>query len=94
MNGHPEMPYPGTEMAPRELVKAIEDWAAEQGTSTEPAGASSEYGKVVVRDPADGSTSVTIPNATRAEGSAEIRFATWCASSTETGGSNAMSVLD
>ena len=65
MNGHPEMPDPGTEMAPRQLVKEIEEWAVSQGYTSETASASSEYGKVVVRDPADGSTYTTIPNAHR-----------------------------
>jgi hypothetical protein len=62
MNGHPEMPDPGVEMRPRELVKAIEKWAASQGYTTEATRAAGEAGKVVVRDPANGSTYTTIPN--------------------------------
>jgi len=63
MNGHPQMPDPGREMTPGELCKAIEDWAARQDYTSETSSAASEYGKVVVRDPANGSTYTTIPNA-------------------------------
>jgi hypothetical protein len=65
MNGHHEMPDPGAEMAPRQLVRAIEEWAASHGYTSETAIASGEYAKVVVRDPANGSTYTTIPNAHR-----------------------------
>jgi hypothetical protein len=63
MNGHAVMPDPRTEMRPQDLVKAIEDWAAAQGYSTEVTSASSEYAKVIVRDTAGGSTRALIPNA-------------------------------
>jgi hypothetical protein len=49
-------------MTPKELVKEICEWAVRQGYTYETAEASSEYGKVVVRDPKDGSTYTTIPN--------------------------------
>jgi len=65
MNGHPEMPNPGVAMRPSELIKAIEEWATSQGYTTESSSAASEAGKVVVRDPADGSTYTTIPNPRR-----------------------------
>jgi hypothetical protein len=65
MNGHPEMPDPGVEMRPRDLIRAIEEWAAGQGYTTEVTSAAREAGKVVVRDPTDGSTYTTIPNAHR-----------------------------
>ena len=52
MNGHPEMPDPGVEMTPRQLVEAMEDWAAGQGYTSETTSAGNEDAKVVVRDPA------------------------------------------
>jgi hypothetical protein len=59
------MPTPEGEMRPGELVKEIEEWAVSQGYTHEFTKARSEYGKMVVRDPDDGSTYTTIPNAHR-----------------------------
>jgi hypothetical protein len=63
MNGHPEMPVPQEEMSPAELLEAIKEWAVEQGYTYEEDESSSEYGKIVVRDPNNGATYTTIPNA-------------------------------
>jgi hypothetical protein len=63
MADHPEMPDPGREMTPKELLGEIEEWAIANGLTYESSEAASEYGKIVVRDPNDGSTYTTIPNA-------------------------------
>jgi hypothetical protein len=59
------MPIPARELTPAELVEEIEDWAVAQGYTYEVVKARSEYAKVVIRDPNDGSTYTTIPNAHR-----------------------------
>ena len=63
MNGHPPMPVPPDEPTPGELVEEVKRWAVAQGYTYEVAKARSEYTKVVVRDPNDGSTYTTVPNA-------------------------------
>jgi hypothetical protein len=63
MNSHPAMPIPPDEPTPEALRRASQEWAVSQGYTYEFAPARSEYGKIVVRDPADGSTYTTIPNA-------------------------------
>jgi hypothetical protein len=65
MNGHPVMETPAGEPTPKELLERIEQWAATQGYTHESTRARSEYAKIVVRDPNDGSTYTTIPNAHR-----------------------------
>jgi hypothetical protein len=59
---HPEMPVPQAEMTPQKLRAEIEQWAVSQGFTYESSDAASEYGKIVVRDPSNGSTYTTIPN--------------------------------
>jgi hypothetical protein len=50
------MPIPARELTPAELVEEIKDWAVAQGYTYEVVKARSEYAKVVIRDPNDGST--------------------------------------
>jgi hypothetical protein len=63
MNGHPAMPIPAGQLTPRELLEEIKRWAVAQGYTYEDAKAHSEFARIVVRDPKDGSTYTTIPNA-------------------------------
>jgi hypothetical protein len=59
------MPVPPGEPTPGDLLEAIKEWAVAQGYTYEAAEARSEFAKIVVRDPNDGSTYTTIPNAHR-----------------------------
>lgn len=63
MNGHPLLPVPTGQQTPRELLDEIERWAVAHGYTYEETKARSEFAKIVVRDPNDGSTYTTIPNA-------------------------------
>jgi hypothetical protein len=63
MPPRPRMQNPNREMAPQELVAAIEEWAARHGYMTTFRPSGKEYGRVVVQDPAGGSTFADVPNA-------------------------------
>ncbi len=63
MAPRPRMPNPNREMSPQEVLDAIEEWAERQGYTTTFRTTAKEFGRVVVEDPAGGSTWADIPNA-------------------------------
>jgi hypothetical protein len=63
MDGRPKMPVPAGELTPVELWNEIRQWAASVGFTASSRPASSEALAVVVRDPAGGFTTTTIPGA-------------------------------
>jgi hypothetical protein len=63
MNGHPPMPIPKGELAPRLLAARIRQWAERQGYEFELLPHATEFGKVIVRDPRGEFTTTVIPNA-------------------------------
>jgi len=65
MNGHPPMPIPPGELAPRQLATRIRRWAEAEGYEFELAPHATEFGKVIVRDLRSGFTTTAIPNAHR-----------------------------
>ncbi len=62
MNGHPLLPVPRGELSPQQLTDRIRRWAESQGHAYQLGPHASEFGIVRVSDPADGHTSVVIPN--------------------------------
>ena len=65
MNGHPQMPVPGGELSPQQLASRIHRWADSQGYGYQLGPHTSEFGIVRVSDPANGHTTVVIPNSHR-----------------------------
>lgn len=61
MNGRPQMPVPAGELTPQELLDGIRQWASGVGFRTSSRPATAEATAVVVRDPAGGFTTTTIP---------------------------------
>jgi hypothetical protein len=57
------MPVPRGELTPQQLADRIRRWAEGLGYAYQLRPHSSEFGTVRVDDPADGHTSVVIPNA-------------------------------
>jgi hypothetical protein len=57
------MPVPAGQLSPQQLAERIRDWAESQGYVYTAEAHASEFCKVVVRDPNDGQTWTTIPNA-------------------------------
>jgi len=62
MASRPKMPVPVAEVTPQELSDLIRQWSTDNGYEFEFALHASEFGKVVVRDPAGGFSTTTIPN--------------------------------
>lgn len=65
MTPKPWIPLPSGELRPQELCDRIRQWAESHGFEYELLPHASEFGIVIVRDPANGSTGTTIPNSHR-----------------------------
>lgn len=63
MADRPKMPVPTGDLSPKELCSKIKSWAKGFGYEFELESHGHEYGRAVVRDPAGGLTSATVPNA-------------------------------